>query len=113
MEKEFLMGFRVKKSFKIAPGVRLNVGKTRSSLSIGGKGLTTNISKRGVKTTASIPGTGLSYSTNPSGGKRASAKKNAPKAALAPAAKESPIWRGIVGFAVIGIVGYAILKLIF
>ncbi|MDF1671768.1 MAG: DUF4236 domain-containing protein [Roseovarius sp.] len=57
------MGFGFRKSIKIAPGVRLNVGKIKSSLSIGGKGLTTNVSKRGLKSTVSIPKTGLSYTT--------------------------------------------------
>lgn len=57
------MGLKFRKSFKVVPGVRVNVGKTRSSVSLGGKGITTNVSKRGVKTTVSIPKTGLSYST--------------------------------------------------
>ena len=57
------MGFGFRKSFKIAPGVKLNTGKRGASLSVGGKGLTANISKRGTRTTASIPGTGLSYTS--------------------------------------------------
>lgn len=57
------MGWRVRRSVKIAPGVRWNIGKTGSSLSVGGKGLTANVSKKGVRTTASIPGTGVSYSS--------------------------------------------------
>jgi hypothetical protein len=57
------MGFRFRKSLKIVPGVRLNLSKSGTSWSIGGKGFTTNISKRGVRQTASLLGTGLSYST--------------------------------------------------
>lgn len=57
------MGFRFRKSFKIMPGVRLNLSKSGLSTSIGGKGVTLNLSKRGVRSTAGIPGTGLSYST--------------------------------------------------
>lgn len=46
------MGFKFRRPFKIAPGVRLNVGKKGiSSVSIGGKGARTNIGKRGTKTT--------------------------------------------------------------
>lgn len=56
------MAFRIRKSFKIAPGVRLNVSKSGLSTSIGGKGTTVNLSKRGAKVTSSIPGTGLSTS---------------------------------------------------
>jgi len=58
------MGFGFRKSFKIAPGVRLNVGKKGvSSVSIGGKGARVNVGKKGTRTTLSAPGTGLSYST--------------------------------------------------
>lgn len=58
------MGFRFRKSIKIAPGVRVNVGKKGSSVSIGGKGATVNFSKKGTKTTIGIPSTGVSYSKN-------------------------------------------------
>ena len=58
------MGFNFRKSFKIAPGVRLNVGKKGiSSVSIGGKGARVSVGKKGTRTTVSAPGTGLSYST--------------------------------------------------
>ena len=57
------MGFRFRKSVKIMPGVRLNVSKTGASLSVGGRGATTNLSKRGIKSTFGIPGSGLSYTT--------------------------------------------------
>ncbi len=58
------MGFRFRKSFKIAPGVRVNVGKKGvSSLSVGRPGANINIGKRGSRANIGIPGTGLSYST--------------------------------------------------
>ncbi|MHA3078797.1 DUF4236 domain-containing protein [Acinetobacter sp. ANC 5502] len=58
------MGLNFRKSFKIAPGVRLNVDKKGlSSVSIGGKGVKVNVGKKGTRTTLSAPGTGLSYST--------------------------------------------------
>jgi len=56
------MGFRFRKSIKIAPGLKINLGKTGASLSVGGQGATVNVSKRGTRTTLGIPGTGLSYS---------------------------------------------------
>jgi Protein of unknown function (DUF4236)/Bacterial SH3 domain len=56
------MGWRFRKSFRIAPGIRLNMGKSGfTSLSIGGRGATLNLGKRGVTSTVSLPGTGLSY----------------------------------------------------
>jgi hypothetical protein len=58
------MGFRFRKSIKILPGIRLNVGKRGiNSVSVGGRGATTNIGKHGTHTTYSIPGTGISYRT--------------------------------------------------
>lgn len=58
------MGVRFRKSFKVAPGVKFNVGKKGVSTSIGGKGLRVNSSSRGVSVGTSIPGTGISYSKN-------------------------------------------------
>jgi hypothetical protein len=56
------MGWRFRKSVSIAPGIRVNMGRGGiTSLSVGGRGGTLNIGKRGVTSTSSIPGTGLSY----------------------------------------------------
>lgn len=70
MEKEgaLSMGYGFRKSFKIAPGVRVNVGKKSVGISAGVKGLRYSVNSRtGSRVTASIPGTGLSYSTSGSG----------------------------------------------
>lgn len=107
------MGFGFRKSFKVAPGVRLNVGKTRSSLSVGGKGLTTNISKRGVKMTAGIPGTGLSYTTKPTSKKRKSNQKAVIKDDQTVHQEEGSVLEGLIGLAVIGVVGYFVITWIF
>ena len=56
------MALRFRKSIKIAPGIRLNVSKGGISTSLGGKGATVNISKKGARVTAGIPGSGLSAS---------------------------------------------------
>lgn len=56
------MGFRFRKSFKIAPGVRLNLGKKSVGVSVGGKGARVSVNSNGrVTKSASIPGTGISY----------------------------------------------------
>lgn len=52
------MGFRFRKSVKIAPGVRMN------------------LSKRGVGMSFGIPGTGISYSTSSGGRKRKSTRSS-------------------------------------
>lgn len=57
------MGFRFRRSFKIAPGVRINFNSKSTSVRIGPKGLGYTVSSNGKKrVTASIPGTGISYS---------------------------------------------------
>jgi hypothetical protein len=53
--------FRIQKRIKVLPGVHVNLNKGMPSVSVGGHRLTANISKRGLMTTASIPGSGLSY----------------------------------------------------
>lgn len=62
------MGFRFRKSFKVASGVRVNFGKKSTGISIGGKGGRISFnSKSGARVSTSIPGTGISYSTKLSG----------------------------------------------
>lgn len=57
------MGFRFRRSFKIAPGVRLNLNSKSTSVRLGPKGLGYTISSNGKRrVTASIPGTGISRS---------------------------------------------------
>lgn len=61
------MGFRFRKSIKIAPGVRVNIGKKSTSISFGGKGARYTISSTGRKTASvGIPGTGISYTATES-----------------------------------------------
>jgi hypothetical protein len=55
------MSWRFRRSFKLIPGVRLNLSKNGLSASIGGAPLTLNVGPRGVYGTASLPGTGISF----------------------------------------------------
>lgn len=57
------MGFRFRKRIRLTKGLCWNTGKKGSSLSIGGRGDTVNVSKKDVRDTFSIPGTGISYQT--------------------------------------------------
>jgi hypothetical protein len=66
---------------RMAPGIRTNLSKTGSSLSVGRLRATGNFSTRGTKATVGLPGSGISYSTMLSSG---------PPAAL-PAAERSLI----------------------
>ena len=62
------MGFRFHKAFSLIPGIKLNMSKSGPSISVGGKGFTYNVGAKGTRTTASIPGSGMSYTTRKSMG---------------------------------------------
>lgn len=71
------MGWRYRKSIKIAPGVRLNLNKKSVGVRIGGKRGGINInSKTGTTARVSFPGTGLSYTQKISEGKKKKRSKS-------------------------------------
>jgi len=53
--------FRFRRSVKLFPGVRWNIGSKSSSLSFGGRGYHYTVGSSGSRTTVGIPGSGLSY----------------------------------------------------
>lgn len=56
------MGLKFRKSAKVAPGVRVNLSKKSTSVTLGSKGVRHTVSSSGKKTTSvGVPGTGLSY----------------------------------------------------
>ena len=58
------MGFlRFRRTIKLGPLGRINLGKTGASLSVGVRGAHVNFGPRGTRMTAGLPGTGLSYTT--------------------------------------------------
>ncbi len=63
------MGFRFRKSINLGGGARLNLSKSGVGYSFGGKGFRfTKKAGGGTRTTASIPGTGMSWTSDKSGG---------------------------------------------
>jgi len=61
---------RFRKRVKVFPGFYLNVSKSGISSTIGGKGASINISKRGAYLNTSIPGTGISFRNKIAGGQQ-------------------------------------------
>lgn len=61
------MSWRFRHSFKIIPGLKLNLSKSGLSASIGGAPFTVNVGSHGLYGTASIPGTGVSFRQRLSG----------------------------------------------
>lgn len=84
------MGFRFRKSFGKGP-FRVNISKSGVGYSVGTKGLRyTKKAGGGTRTTASIPGTGISYVTE-SGSKAKASRATAPKSIPSNAAPVRPI----------------------
>lgn len=55
------MGWRFRKSFRVIPGVRLNVSTRGVSATIGGGPLSFNVGAAGAFANINLPGTGVSY----------------------------------------------------
>jgi hypothetical protein len=55
------MGFRFRRSIRLIPGLRLNIGRRGVSVSAGVRGAHVTVGKDGTRTTVGIPGTGMSY----------------------------------------------------
>jgi Protein of unknown function (DUF4236) len=58
-EAALIMSLRFRRSLRIAPGVRLNLGLHGAGLSVGPRGLHVGVNRRGIYSSAGIPGTGL------------------------------------------------------
>ncbi|UPJ76832.1 DUF4236 domain-containing protein [Bradyrhizobium sp. 187] len=56
------MSFRFRRSFKIVPGVRLNLSGSGASVTLGARGPHYTIGPRGTRTTIGLPGSGVSWS---------------------------------------------------
>lgn len=107
------MGWRYRRSYKILPGLRMNVGSRGiTSFSLGGRGVTVNMSKRGTKTTYSLPGTGISYQTHT---KRQQTAKSLPPATapVVQGPRTQPQQRPFKTYAAVGaaaVIGYLVLR---
>lgn len=87
------MGFRFRKSFKIAPGVKLNLGKKSAGISVGGKGFRKSFSTSGRSTTSiGVPGTGLSYVSTSSGSSKSKKSSNKGSGSDMSSSKKSGCW---------------------
>lgn len=85
------MGFRVRKSFKIAPGIRMTVTPKSVGLSAGVKGARISANSSGrVTRTLSVPGTGISHVSSSSSGNRARTQTTPRRAASIAAPTVAP-----------------------
>lgn len=70
------MGFRLKKSIKIGKNSKINLSKSGIGFSTGVKGARVSVGPKGVRKTASIPGTGISYTDQKSWNQIKNSDKN-------------------------------------
>lgn len=70
------MAFRFRKSFKVLPGVSVNLGKRGASVSLGRRGARVTVGPRGTTTSLGIPGTGLSHRSRASRGRSGSSDRS-------------------------------------
>jgi len=57
------MGFRFRHSFKLIPGIKLNLSKGGVSASLGTRGAWFTLGAKGTRATVGLPGTGMSYTS--------------------------------------------------
>lgn len=73
------MGFRMRRSLKIAPGVRLNVSARGVGISAGVRGARYSVHSSGRRTTSlSIPGSGIGWTSSTGGTRRSARNRVAP-----------------------------------
>ena len=56
------MGFRFSRRISLFKGVRFNISKSGTSVSVGSRGGWLTFGKKGTRATVGIPGTGMSWS---------------------------------------------------
>src|SRR5829696_396428 len=85
-ERGFAMGFRMRKSIKVAPGVRLNVSKSGVGASVGGRGGRYSVHSSGRRTVSGGGGVipGVSYQKSLGGGGSRSQPQSSGSASVAP-----------------------------
>ncbi|MBM3258231.1 MAG: DUF4236 domain-containing protein [Candidatus Sericytochromatia bacterium] len=61
-----LVGWRFRRTVRLLPGISLNLGMGRPSVSFGKRGARVTVDEEGVRATTGLPGTGLSYTSRAS-----------------------------------------------
>ena len=69
------MGFRFRKAISLGGGARLNLGKRNASMRFGGRGFGITGGTSGLRVSAGLPGTGLSFSRKIGAGRRSSGSR--------------------------------------
>ncbi len=94
------MGFRMRRSFSVVPGLRVNVSAKSVGVTVGGKIARTTINSRtGTRASFSVPGTGVSYTTGatrgPKGASTSARRPRQASAAPTPLPTRAPVRPGL------------------
>jgi hypothetical protein len=106
------MAFRFRRSFRVLPGIRLNLSKSGVSASFGIRGAHVTVGPRGTTTSVGLPGTGLSYTSHVPLKGSAAPSSEPPPALTAPNATEEPdgnqpsMWSTALIFAVLFLLSF-------
>ncbi len=85
------MPWSFRKSLKLGPGIRLNLGKKSASISVGGTGYRYNVSTTGRSTTSiNSPGTGISYKDSSGGTSRSRTPSRRTSTVKKPTTRRAP-----------------------
>lgn len=84
------MSLRFRRTIRVAPGLRLNLSRSGVSTSIGPRGASLTLGKRGIYANTGLPGTGLSYRTRLNGKANGPAPVPLQDTAPAPATATAP-----------------------
>src|SRR5262249_29389277 len=97
------MPLRFRRSITLIKGVTLNLSKSGASVSMGPPGAHGTVGRNGVRATAGVPGSGLSYTTGP--------MHMGHDDHAAPGAEPGVNWNKLIGFAIIlFVVGYFVVR---
>ncbi len=84
------MAFRFRQSFRLLPGVRLNLGKRGASVSVGARGAHLTVGPKGMRTTVGLAGTGMSYTAYSPFGKNHAASETTDARVTLPPPDQAP-----------------------
>lgn len=106
------MGFRFSRRISIFKGLRLNLSKSGTSVSLGGRGAWLTFGKRGAQATVGIPGTGMSWREKIKTPPLSPAPQNAPQPGSNPGPNLKTALRLIILIGLLGLILYSLVSTI-
>lgn len=106
------MPLRFHRSIRVVPGIKINLGKRSTSLSIGGRGAHVTLRPgHTARTTVGIPGSGIRYTTGGQAAAKPHQAHSKPAQSVRPSAPVEPTadeplptgraWKGVLWLAIV------------